>query len=195
MTEPHTAGGMSRFLPYLSELQPELYMEVSPELAAEVGLEPYGWATIIPARSAIEAKVLVTERMTPLLIGDRTIHQVGLPYHWGRGSQAIVTGDGVNDLIGMNLDANTQIQNSKNNACAIRPGRRPRGPELLELVEEYRRRAGLVDAEHHVVEREHSPRDAQLDHTDESVAHHARGPEEASAVPTAQPSQREMRNR
>lgn len=195
ITEHHTAGGMSRFLPYLSELQPELYMEVSPELAAEVGLEPYGWATVISARSAIETKVLVTERMTPLRIGDRTIHQVGLPYHWARGDQAIVTGDGVNDLIGMNLDANTQIQNSKNNACAIRPGRRPRGPALLELVEEYRRRAGLVDAEHHVLERPETPRDAQLDPTDESVAHHARGPEEAPAVPVAQPSQREMRNR
>jgi len=170
-------------------------MEVSPELAAEVGLEPYGWATVISARSAIETKVLVTERMTPLRIGDRTIHQVGLPYHWARGDQAIVTGDGVNDLIGMNLDANTQIQNSKNNACAIRPGRRPRGPALLELVEEYRRRAGIVDAEHHVLERPDSPREAQLDPTDESVAHHARGPEEAPAVPVAQPSQREMRNR
>ena len=51
LTEHHTAGGMSRWLPYLSELQPEMFCEVSPELAAERGLEPYGWATIIsPAR-------------------------------------------------------------------------------------------------------------------------------------------------
>ncbi len=34
LTEHHTAGGMSRQLPYLSELQPELFVEVSPELAA-----------------------------------------------------------------------------------------------------------------------------------------------------------------
>ena len=33
LTEHHTAGGMSRWLPYLSELQPELFCEVSPELA------------------------------------------------------------------------------------------------------------------------------------------------------------------
>ena len=55
LTEHHTAGGMSRWLPYLSELQPEMFCEVSPELAAERGLEPYGWATIISPRAAIEA--------------------------------------------------------------------------------------------------------------------------------------------
>ena len=47
LTEHHTAGGMSRWLPYLAELQPEMFCEVSPELAAERGLEPYGWATIV----------------------------------------------------------------------------------------------------------------------------------------------------
>ena len=63
LTEHHTAGGMSRWLPYLSELQPEMFCEVSPELAAERGLEHLGWATIVTARNAIEARVLVTERM------------------------------------------------------------------------------------------------------------------------------------
>ena len=37
LTEHHTAGGMSRWLPYLSELQPEFFCEVSPELAARAG--------------------------------------------------------------------------------------------------------------------------------------------------------------
>ena len=72
LTEHHTAGGMSRWLPYLSELQPEFFCEVSPELAAERGLENGGWATIVSARTAIEARVLVTERMTPA--GDRRPH-------------------------------------------------------------------------------------------------------------------------
>lgn len=143
ITEHHTAGGMSRFMPYLSELQPELFAEVSPELAAEAGLENGGWATIISPRSAIEARVLVTERMRPVVSRGQTIHQVGLPYHWARGTEAVVEGDSVNDLIGLNLDANTQIQNSKSTACAIVPGRRPRGPELLDLVAEYQQRAGL----------------------------------------------------
>jgi formate dehydrogenase major subunit len=144
LTEHHTAGGMSRWLPYLSELQPEMFCEVSPQLAAERGLEPYGWATIISPRAAIEARVLVTERMTPLVIGGRTVHQIGLPYHWGVGSDAIVTGDAANDLIGVTLDPNVQIQESKAGSCDIRAGRRPRGADLIRLVTEYQVRSGAT---------------------------------------------------
>jgi formate dehydrogenase major subunit len=145
LTEHHTAGGMSRWLPYLAELQPEFFCEVSPELAAERGLENLGWATIVTARTAIEARVLVTDRLTPLRIGDRIIHQIGLPYHWGvGGGGALVSGDSANDLLGVGLDPNVLIQESKAASCDIQPGRRPTGPALLRHVEEYRRRAGLT---------------------------------------------------
>lgn len=143
LTEHHTAGGMSRWLPYLSELQPEMFCEISPELAAEVGLEPYGWATLVSPRAAIEARVLVTKRMTPLRIGGKTIHQIGLPYHWGVGGDATVEGDSANDLLGVTMDPNVFIQNSKYVAGTIMPGRRPRGPELVDFVEKYQREAGL----------------------------------------------------
>ncbi|RKQ36816.1 formate dehydrogenase [Kocuria tytonis] len=144
LTEHHTAGGMSRWLPYLSELQPEMFCEISPELAELKGLEPYGWATIVSPRSAIEVKVLVTDRMTPLTVGGKTIHQIGLPYHWGAGSDAVVSGDGANDLLGITLDPNVQIQNFKTGSCDIRPGRRPRGAQRDELVREYQQRANLT---------------------------------------------------
>ncbi|GAB2539242.1 molybdopterin-dependent oxidoreductase [Brachybacterium huguangmaarense] len=176
LTEHHTAGGMSRFVPYLSELQPELYCEISPELAGELGLEPNGWMTIITARSAIEAKVMITERMTPLRIGDTVIHTVGLPYHWARGNQAVVSGDAVNDLIGMNLDANTQIQNSKNNQCAIIAGRRPRGEALAALVREYQLKAGIVTEDGGI--REYTP---QMTHNAEEIEHAADIPEGVAA--------------
>jgi len=147
LTEHHTAGGMTRGLPYLAELQPEFFCEVSPELAAERGLENGGWATIVSSRAAIEARVLVTERMTPLTVGSdppRTIHQVGLPYHWG--NRGYTTGDSANDLFPLALDTNVHIQEVKAATCDIRPGRRPRGPAVLELVEDYRRRAGIDEA-------------------------------------------------
>src|SRR5438093_931059 len=102
------AGGMSRWLPYLSELQPEFFCEVSPELAAERGLEHLGWATIVTARAAVEARVLVTDRMIPLTVDGRRLHQVGLPYHWG--SSGLSTGDSANDLVGLSLDPNVHIQ-------------------------------------------------------------------------------------
>jgi formate dehydrogenase major subunit len=143
LTEHHTAGGMSRTLPYLSELQPAFFCEVSPELAAERGLEHMGWATIVTARTAIEARVLVTDRVKPLRVRGRTIHQIGLPYHWGR--NGLSTGDGANELLAAVLDPNVYIQESKAATCDIRPGRRPTGPALLRYVEDYRRRAGITE--------------------------------------------------
>ncbi|EGD56830.1 molybdopterin dinucleotide-binding region [Gordonia neofelifaecis NRRL B-59395] len=142
LTEHHTAGGMSRWSPYLAELQPEMFCEVSPELAAECGLVPQGWATIISPRGAIEARVLVTDRMRPLEINGRVVHQVGLPYHWGAGTDAVVTGDAANDLVGVTMDPNVFIQESKVGSCAVIAGRRPRGAALERLVHDYQRRAG-----------------------------------------------------
>jgi formate dehydrogenase major subunit len=143
LTEHHTAGGMSRFVPYLAELQPEMFCEVSPELAALRGLEHNGWATVITARSAIEARVIVTERISPLTVQGRTLHQVGLPYHWGTNGYA--KGDSANELAHLSLDPNVHIQEVKAFTCDIRPGRRPRGPDLVRLVEDYQRRAGITE--------------------------------------------------
>ncbi len=137
LTEHHTAGGMSRTLPYLAELQPEFFCEVSPELAAERGLEHGGWATIVTARSAIEARVMVTGRMKPLRVQGREVHQVGVPYHWG--FKGLTTGDSGNDLFSIALDPNVHIQEVKAASCDIRAGRRPRGRKLRELVETYPR--------------------------------------------------------
>jgi formate dehydrogenase major subunit len=139
LTEHHTAGGMSRVLPYLSELQPEMFVEVHPELARERGLEHRGWATIVTARTAIEARVLVTDRMRPVRVGGRVVHQVGLPYHWG--SRGLAAGDAANDLAHMALDPNVEIQEVKAFTCDIRPGRRPRGVRLPQFVANVRERA------------------------------------------------------
>jgi formate dehydrogenase major subunit len=143
LTEHHTAGGMTRWLPYLAELQPEMFCEVSPELAAERGLEHLGWATIVTARGAIEARVLVTERMSPLTVQGRTLHQIGLPYHWG--PNGYTKGDAANELASISLDPNSHIQEVKAMSGDIRPGRRPRGPAREQLVADYRRRAGIGD--------------------------------------------------
>jgi formate dehydrogenase major subunit len=139
LTEHHTAGGMSRTVPYLSELQPAMFCEVSPELAAEVGLEHGGWATIYSARTAIEARVLVTDRIPPVEVQGRKTHQVGLPYHWG--TRGLTTGGAANDLTSVVLDPNVHIQEVKAFSVGIKPGRRPRGPDLPEFVERIRREA------------------------------------------------------
>jgi len=141
LTEHHTTGAMSRTLPYLAELQPELFVEVSPQLAAGRGLEHRGWATIVTSRTAIEARVMVTERMQPLTVENRTVHVVGLPYHWG--SEGLVTGDSANELLPMVLDLNVHIAEYKALTCDVLPGRRPRGAEFERLMARYR-----ADADH-----------------------------------------------
>ncbi|TYC10452.1 molybdopterin-dependent oxidoreductase [Actinomadura syzygii] len=142
LTEHHTAGGMSRWQPYLAELQPEFFCEVSPELAAERDLEHGGWATIVSPRNVVEARVLVTDRMAPLTVDGLTLHQVGLPYHWGPNGYS--RGDAANELLHLALDPNTHIQEAKALAVDIRPGRRPRGRDAAALVREYRERAGIT---------------------------------------------------
>jgi formate dehydrogenase major subunit len=65
-----------------------------------------------------------------------------MPYHWG--NKGLVEGDVVNDLLGVVVDPNVFIQESKVATCDIQPGRRPRGPALLEYVDVYRQRAGIT---------------------------------------------------
>jgi formate dehydrogenase major subunit len=140
LTEHHTAGGMSRTLSHLAELQPELFCEISPEMADEFGIEHGGYVTITSPRSIIEARALVTPRMRPFTVQGRRVHQVGLPYHWGR--RGLTKGDATNDLLAISEEPNVRIMETKALVCDIRPGRRPRGKGALdELSEKMRQTA------------------------------------------------------
>ncbi|MBK4141701.1 molybdopterin-dependent oxidoreductase [Corynebacterium macginleyi] len=143
LTEMYTSGAMSRRLPFLAELQPGLFCEVDKDLAPKRGLENGEWATIISPRGVIEAQVLVTDRMQMLTINGEEFHQIGLPFHYGESETTAVAGDGANDLLGLTLEPNVFIQNSKIGACDIQPGRRPRGEDRLKLLKQYQERAQL----------------------------------------------------
>jgi formate dehydrogenase major subunit len=132
LTEHHTAGGMSRTTSHLAELQPELFCEVSPELAALAELTHGDFATITSPRGLVQARVLVTRRMHPLWIEGRRVHQIGLPYHWGYNGK--VTGDVANDLLAISEEPNVRINETKASVCNIAPGRRPEGEEALEYL-------------------------------------------------------------
>ena len=117
LTEHHLTGVMSRWLPWLAELQPELFVELSPELAGEQGIRNLDWVTIRTPRGSARAKALVTGRMRPLTVNGKTIHQVGMPWHWGY--QGVVTGDVVNDLSALVADPNVSIHESKAFVCSV----------------------------------------------------------------------------
>src|SRR5262249_220369 len=111
LTEHHTAGGMSRTLSHLAELQPELFCEISVEMASALSIVPGEWVTIATARGAIEAHALVTPRIQALTIEGKSVYQVGLPYHWGY--SGLVKGDVGNDLIAISEEPNVRIMETK----------------------------------------------------------------------------------
>jgi formate dehydrogenase major subunit len=117
LTEHHTAGGMTRTLTHLAELQPALFCEISPELAGEIGVTTGAWVIVTTPRGAIEARALVTARIRPIFSQGRTVHQVGLPYHFG--GRGLVTGDVVNDLVAISEEPNVRIMESKALVCRV----------------------------------------------------------------------------
>jgi formate dehydrogenase major subunit len=122
LTEHHTAGAMSRNVPWLDELQPAMFAEIDPQLAADRGIEDGGWMTIVTERAEIEARARVTDRMRPLRVEGRIVHQVAMPWHWGYAGPN--TGDVANDLIAISGEPNVSIQESKAFSCDVRAGRR-----------------------------------------------------------------------
>jgi formate dehydrogenase major subunit len=117
LTEHYLAGAMSRWNPWLTELMPELFIELSPELAGEKGIGNTDWVRITTPRASIRAKALVTRRLRPFRIGGRVIHQVGMPWHWGW--EGVVTGDVVNELTSMVGDPNVTIHEGKAFVCNV----------------------------------------------------------------------------
>ena len=117
LTEHYLAGAMSRWNPWLTELQPELFVELSPELAREKGIANLDWVRISSPRAQVRAKALVTRRLRPLAIGGRTVHQVGMPWHWGW--EGLSTGDVVNEMSSLVADPNVSIHEGKAFVCNV----------------------------------------------------------------------------
>jgi formate dehydrogenase major subunit len=117
LTEHYLAGAMSRWNPWLTELQPELFVELSPELAQEKGLRNLDWVRISSPRGQVRAKALVTRRLRPFTIDGRVVHHVGMPWHWGY--EGISTGDVVNELTSLVGDPNVTIHEGKAFVCNV----------------------------------------------------------------------------
>jgi formate dehydrogenase major subunit len=121
LTEHHTSGAMSRWIPWLSELQPELFCEISPVLAAEKGVENTDWVTVSTSRGKIHCKALVSDRIPVYDIDGKKIHTIGLPYHWG--PNGLIKGDIVNNLMPVALEANVAIHEAKAFTANLEAGR------------------------------------------------------------------------
>lgn len=121
LTEHYLSGPMSRFDSWLNELQPEMFIELSPELAAERGITHRGWMVVWNRRGAIEGRAMVTRRVRPLPVDGHTVHQIALPFHWGFAGETV--GSIANDLTSVLADANVSMHEAKAFVCNVRPGR------------------------------------------------------------------------
>jgi formate dehydrogenase major subunit len=121
LTEHYLSGPMSRFDSWLNELQPGMFFEISPNLAAEKGIANGDWMVVWNRRASIEARALVTSRMPPLHVDGKQLHQIGIPIHWGWAGE--VVGAAVNDLTSISADPNVSMHEAKSFTVNVRAGR------------------------------------------------------------------------
>ena len=112
VTEHWQTGVMTRWTPWLIELEPQMFVEMSKELAKEREIRNGERVVVKSARGEVEAKAIVTDRFKPFKIAGQIVHQVGIPWHFGW-----ITppdgGDSANLLTPTIGDANTMIPESK----------------------------------------------------------------------------------
>jgi formate dehydrogenase-N alpha subunit len=111
VSEHWQAGAMTRSLPWLNELFPELFVEMSQELAKAKGIANGDLVKIWNPRGTVVAKACVTARFKPLKVGGKMVETVGLPWHWGY--CGLCSGDSANILTPHVGDANTRIPEFK----------------------------------------------------------------------------------
>ncbi len=115
LTEHWCGGGETRNVPNLLETEPQLYVEISHELAKEKGIKNGDGVVLESARGNCEAIAMVTVRIRPFTVMGKTVHLVGMPFAFGWTTPK--TGDSTNRLTVGAYDPNTTIPESK--ACCV----------------------------------------------------------------------------
>jgi len=129
VTEHWQSGVMTRHCPWLLELQPQLFVEMSFELAEEKGIRPGDWVDVSSVRGTVTAVALPTARLKPFTIEGKTVHQVGLPWCFGWKMPTDGTGGDTANLLTPNVgDANTMIPETKAFLVNLRKSVRKRTP-------------------------------------------------------------------
>ena len=114
VTEHWQTGVMSRHTPWLQEMMPQIFVEISKELAEESGIKNGDKVNVSSARGALWAVAAVTSRFKPFKVMGSTVHQVGLPWCYGwQYPEDGSGGDSANILTPSIGDANTMIPETK----------------------------------------------------------------------------------
>jgi formate dehydrogenase major subunit len=111
MVEHWQAGAMTRNLPWLAELVPDMFVEISETLAADIGVVTGEMVRVYNERGSISCFVLVTNRIKTLTIEGKACETIGIPWHFGY--EGLATGDSANVLTPHVGDPNTTIPEFK----------------------------------------------------------------------------------
>jgi formate dehydrogenase major subunit len=118
VSEHWQSGIMTRNSPWLAELVPEMFVEISTQLAARLGIENGNQVVVTTPRGQIKAVAYVTRRLKPLEVAGEMVEIVGMPWHWGY--RGLFPGDSANVLTPHVGDPNTSIPEYKAFLCNIR---------------------------------------------------------------------------
>jgi formate dehydrogenase major subunit len=123
LTEHWQAGAMTRNLPYQCQLQPDVFVELSTQLAGILGIANGDTVELKTKRTELYttrmlAVACVTKRFQPYTIASETVHHIGAIWHFGY--SGCCTGHSANLLTAHIGDANTGIPESKAFICNIR---------------------------------------------------------------------------
>ena len=113
VSEHWQTGLMTRTQPWLLELQPQVFVEMSEELAKLKGIKNGERVKVASARAGLECTAIVTPRFKPFKIAGNTIHQVGLPWHYGWRWPEDGKEESANLLTPPTGDPNTRIPETK----------------------------------------------------------------------------------
>ena len=114
MTEHWQTGVLTRHLPWLLEAAPQLFVEMSEELASEKGIKGGDKVKVKSGRGEVTAAAVVTKRFKPFKIAGSTVHQIGLPNHFGWQFPEDGSGGEAANLLTPTIgDANTMIPETK----------------------------------------------------------------------------------
>lgn len=131
----HMGGGAeTRSCHYLVELQPEMYAEINPTVAMELGISHWDWIWVENLRGRIKVRAYVTERVNEGVIrnGKRVEATIFLPYHWAgilegvpyadrwpEGTQELAYGESANTLTVEGFDRSMAMQETKAALCKV----------------------------------------------------------------------------
>ena len=126
VSEHWQTGLMTRWCPWLAEMQPEMFVEMSVELGKLKGIKNGEHVIVKSIRGKVDAVAIITPRFKPFNINGQTVHEIGIPWHFGwvttamrkyvhgdKKPEIFTSGDAANLLTPFIGDANTMIPESK----------------------------------------------------------------------------------